>query len=81
MPLAAVLKCLSFALSCPPPATPPQRRLGYRRLVGRGVARDEAAAYRAFTVAADGGDAMALYNLGYAPGGRGHRGGGPAALA
>ncbi|KAI8464707.1 MAG: hypothetical protein J3K34DRAFT_525980 [Monoraphidium minutum] len=42
-----------------------QRRLGYRRLVGRGVPRDEAAAYRAFRIAAEGGDAMALYNLGY----------------
>jgi TPR repeat protein len=42
-----------------------QRRLGYRRLVGRGVAQDAAAAFRAFQVAAEGGDAMALYNLGW----------------
>lgn len=52
----------SAVLSSHPPSH--QRRIGYRRLVGRGVVRDEAGAYRAFQVAAEAGDAMALYNLG-----------------
>lgn len=47
------------------PSPAPQRRLGYRRLVGRGVSRDAAGAFKAFKVAAGGGDAMALYNLGW----------------
>ena len=42
-----------------------QRHVGYRRLVGRGMARDEIAAARAFADAAEAGDAAAAFNLGY----------------
>jgi SEL1 protein len=42
-----------------------QRHVGYRRLVGRGVERDEVAALREFEAAAANGDAMAAFNLGY----------------
>ena len=42
-----------------------QRHVGYRRLVGRGMARDEIAAARAFADAAASGDAAAAFNLGY----------------
>ena len=42
-----------------------QRHLGYRALLGRGVPRDEAEALRRFRVAADAGDALAGFNLGY----------------
>jgi SEL1 protein len=42
-----------------------QRHIGYRRLVGRGVERDEAAALREFEAAAANGDELAAFNLGY----------------
>lgn len=42
-----------------------QRRLGYRRLIGRGLQHDPEAAYNDFQAAARAGDAYALFNLGY----------------
>ena len=42
-----------------------QRHIGYRRLVGRGMDRDEAAALREFEAAAGNGDELAAFNLGY----------------
>jgi SEL1 protein len=42
-----------------------QRHLGYRRLMGRGVERDEAEAFRDFEAAAAAGDELAAFNLGY----------------
>ncbi|KAF8065893.1 HRD3A [Scenedesmus sp. PABB004] len=41
------------------------RRLGYRKLIGRGMPADPTGALHDFVAAADGGDAYALYNLGY----------------
>ncbi|WIA36276.1 hypothetical protein OEZ86_007603 [Tetradesmus obliquus] len=40
------------------------RRLGYRRLMGRGVPADPVAAFQDFIAAADGGDGYAWHNLG-----------------
>lgn len=42
-----------------------QRHIGYRRLVGRGLERDEAGALREFEAAAANGDELAAFNLGY----------------
>ena len=42
-----------------------QRHVGYRRLLGHGVDRDEAAAARNFEAAANQGDPLAQFNLGY----------------
>ena len=42
-----------------------QRHVGYRRLLGRGMERDEAAALREFEAAANHGDELAQFNLGY----------------
>ena len=42
-----------------------QRHVGYRRLLGRGMDRDEAAALREFEAAANQGDELAQFNLGY----------------
>lgn len=42
-----------------------QRHVGYRRLLGRGMERDEAAALREFEAAANQGDELAQFNLGY----------------
>ena len=42
-----------------------ERHLGYRALVGRGVPRDEQLALRRFENAAENGDALAVFNLGY----------------
>lgn len=42
-----------------------QRHLGYRRLLGRGVPADAAAAAAAFEQAAQAGDEYAAFNLGY----------------
>lgn len=41
------------------------RQLGYRQLMGQGLPRDHAAAYREFQLAARAGDAFAEYNLGF----------------
>ncbi|KAF6266102.1 hypothetical protein COO60DRAFT_1697460 [Scenedesmus sp. NREL 46B-D3] len=40
------------------------RRLGYRRLLGRGMPADPATAFQDFIAAADGGDGYAWHNLG-----------------
>ena len=42
-----------------------ERHLGYRALMGRGVARDEVDALARFRAAADLGDPLAMFNLGY----------------
>jgi SEL1 protein len=42
-----------------------ERHLGYRALMGRGVARDEGDALARFRAAADLGDPLAMFNLGY----------------
>ena len=41
------------------------RQLGYRMLVGQGMARDLAGAVRELGIAAEGGDAFAMFNLGF----------------
>ena len=45
--------------------TEAERHLGYRALVGRGVPRDEALALQRFENAANQGDPLAMFNLGY----------------
>ncbi|GFH19830.1 uncharacterized protein HaLaN_16850 [Haematococcus lacustris] len=42
-----------------------QRRMAYRYLVGKGVARDPERAYKAFTELAKQGDTFSTFNLGY----------------
>ena len=42
-----------------------QRRVAYRRLVGRGMEADPAGAYHDFAAAAQQGDPHAIFNLGY----------------